>query len=59
MSREDMIKQRNRTLPIKWFNLVTFAKCKKHPKYKVMRKPTADCKVCREMWRIKNESQTD
>ena len=27
-------------------------KCSKHPKYKVMRKPTADCEVCRVMWEL-------
>jgi hypothetical protein len=26
-------------------------KCKKHPTYKAIRKPTADCAKCREMWK--------
>lgn len=25
-------------------------KCKKHPTYKVIRKPTADCEPCRKLW---------
>lgn len=25
-------------------------KCKKHPKYKAIRKPTAACGYCEEMW---------
>jgi len=29
------------------------SKCKKHPKYKVLRKPTADCEQCRTMWKEK------
>lgn len=28
-------------------------KCSKHPTYKVMRKPTADCAECKMMWAIK------
>lgn len=28
-------------------------KCSKHPTYKVMRKPTADCEECRMLWEIK------
>lgn len=32
-------------------------KCRKHPTYKVIRKPTADCEQCRKMWekKIKEE----
>lgn len=30
-------------------------KCKKHPKYKAIRKPIADCQECREMWSKKQE----
>ena len=26
------------------------AKCKKHPTYMAIRKPTADCKACRNMF---------
>lgn len=29
-------------------------KCKKHPTYKAIRKPTADCKACREMYGAKH-----
>lgn len=29
-------------------------KCKKHPKYQAIRKPTADCQPCRDMWVEKN-----
>lgn len=25
-------------------------KCNKHPTYKALRKPTADCETCRKMW---------
>ena len=25
-------------------------KCKKHPQYKVVRKPTANCEKCKELW---------
>lgn len=25
-------------------------KCKKHPTYKALQKPRADCKICREMF---------
>lgn len=25
-------------------------RCKKHPTYKVMRQPTADCEQCRVLW---------
>lgn len=32
-------------------------KCKKHPQYKVIRKPTADCEQCRKMWEDKVESE--
>lgn len=28
-------------------------KCSKHPTYKVMRKPTADCNECKMLWEIK------
>lgn len=28
-------------------------KCKKHPQYKVIRKPTADCDECMKMWEDK------
>lgn len=30
-------------------------KCKKHPQYKVIRKPTADCEQCRKMWEEKQK----
>ena len=30
-------------------------KCKKHPKYKAIRKPTADCQECREMFKNKEK----
>jgi hypothetical protein len=30
-----------------------FGKCKDHPDYKVIRPPTADCIVCRRLWREK------
>jgi hypothetical protein len=26
-------------------------RCKKHPKYQAKRKPTADCNVCRWLWK--------
>ena len=32
-------------------NLDTQLKCKKHPKYQAIRKPTADCEPCRLMFR--------
>lgn len=32
-------------------------KCKKHPTYKALRKPTADCEVCRQMWQAKEEEE--
>ncbi len=25
-------------------------RCSRHPTYQVLRKPTADCKVCRNLW---------
>lgn len=28
-------------------------KCKKHPKYKAIRKPTVDCRDCKNMWLLK------
>lgn len=28
--------------------------CKQHPRYKGLRKPTADCEVCRLIWASKN-----
>ncbi len=28
-----------------------FSTCPDHPDYKVLRKPTADCIVCRRLWR--------
>ena len=28
-------------------------KCKKHPRYKAIRKPTADCSQCRRIWGAK------
>lgn len=34
------------------------SKCKKHPQYKVIRKPTADCEQCRKMWADKQEAIT-
>lgn len=33
---------------MKWFEPVI--KCKVHPQYKVLRKPTADCVACKAMW---------
>lgn len=27
--------------------------CRKHPKYKAMRKPTADCEACRRLFNLK------
>lgn len=30
-----------------------FGRCTDHPKYKVLRKPKADCVVCRRLWREK------
>lgn len=37
--------QRRRALKIK---------CKKHPKYKAIRKPQCSCVDCRKMWRARN-----
>jgi len=30
-------------------------KCRKHPKYKAVRKPTADCEDCLKLWNLKQE----
>jgi len=28
-------------------------RCPRHPRYKVLRKPTADCSLCRLLWGLK------
>lgn len=32
-------------------------KCKKHPKYKAVRKPTADCEACRKIYNEKKREK--
>ncbi len=32
-------------------------KCKKHPTYKVKRRPTADCAHCRALWAAKEKAK--
>jgi hypothetical protein len=34
-------------------------KCKKHPKYKAVRKPTSDCLYCWHKWLEKNPHPVD
>ena len=34
-------------------------KCRKHPAYKVLRKPTAECEQCRMMWEQKTKENKD
>jgi hypothetical protein len=31
--------------------------CKKHPKYKAIRKPTADCEMCRKIYKEKQQEK--
>lgn len=33
-------------------------KCKKHRKYQAIRKPTADCEPCRQMWADAERNRT-
>ncbi len=39
----------------------TFGRCPEHPTYKILQPPTADCIVCRRLWRERklNDSSTD
>ena len=30
--------------------------CRKHPKYKVVRKPTKGCDACADLWHLKTEA---
>lgn len=43
---EDVVKWYRRRKALK-------LKCKKHPKYKAIRKPTCSCIDCRRMWRAR------
>lgn len=36
-----------------------FGKCSEHPNYKAKRKPTADCMVCRRLWREAQLKETN
>lgn len=31
--------------------------CRKHPKYKLLRKPTSKCTQCRELWKMVEEAR--
>ena len=33
-------------------------KCKKHPKYKVIRKPRSGCKTCEQLWKQKQNKKS-
>lgn len=39
------------------FNYDNVSKCIKHPTYKVMRKPTANCKHCLMLWDLRNKQR--